>query len=111
MEIQQPKSNLWLNDFEKKHIPEVVLPETIKPNQPIQVQVVFGEKPHPMMAEHYIEWVGLYFGGKMVAEQIITPEVEPQTFFMVTPQVGEWQCLVRCSIHGVWEKKFSINFS
>ena len=89
----------------------MVLSEVIKSNELMQLQVVFGEKPHPMMAEHYIEWVGLYFGDKLIAEQVMAPEEEPQTFFNVMPQAGEWRCLVRCSIHGVWEKKFNINFS
>ncbi|MFA6533679.1 MAG: desulfoferrodoxin family protein [Patescibacteria group bacterium] len=112
MEIKQPKDGSFLNDFEKKHIPEVKLPRTIRLGKEIKIKVQVGEMVHPMIPEHYIIWVALYRGEELIQKNQLAPGNQPETVFLYQVTGGEeLRCLAECNIHGIWEKKFEIKIS
>lgn len=107
----QPKDPTFLNDFEKKHIPEVILPKRLKAGVEMEITVKIGEIPHPMMPEHFITWVAIYEGDKLLKKNKLEPETPPETVFKLKfDSSKQLRCLEECSIHGIWEKKFNIIF-
>ena len=56
---------------------------------------------HPMLQEHYIEWIEIITENN-VYRTFLKPEEKPEAFF---PNINEKIILVReyCNIHGLWE--------
>lgn len=80
----------------EKHVPVVSLEDGL-------VKVHVGAKPHPMLPEHYIQWVYIKtsYGG-MFAN--LNPGDPPQaTFDMVSGEVEE--VYIYCNLHGLWKAK------
>ena len=78
----------------EKHVP--VLEET-----PDGYTIKVGSVAHPMIPEHYIQWVELIMGAKVYRE-FLQPGQEPQASFKVdkkeTPAAREF-----CNLHGLWK--------
>ena len=106
MEIQQPKDPGYLNDFEKKHIPNVKLPKKIEAEQEIKIKVKEGEIGHPMIPEHYIIWIALYDGEQLLEKKKLSPgdEIKAEFKIKITPDM-KLRVLQECNIHGIWEKE------
>ncbi len=92
----QPMEELVPNTVEasgEKHLPVVTLEEGA-------VRVNIGSVEHPMVPEHYIEWVYLKTenGGRRVALQ---PGQKPEVTFCLC---GEKPVAVYayCNLHGLW---------
>lgn len=79
----------------EKHLPTV---ESI--NDGILVKV--GSVPHPMTAEHHIEWIEV-INGSYVNRCYLKPGDEPQAAFYV-PLSPKLIIRESCNIHGVWQK-------
>ena len=82
-------------DFKtEKHVPVV---EEIKDG----MRVVVGSTPHPMTAEHHIEWIEV-INGDWHNRKYLAPTGPATAEFYVKPQSG---MIVRefCNIHGLWE--------
>ena len=82
----------------EKHLPVVTVDHGV-------VTVAVGSTPHPMIAEHHIEWVYLQtelggqrkcleVGGKPVAAFAITDDDKPVAAFAY------------CNLHGLWKTDF-----
>lgn len=67
------------------------------------VLVKVGSAPHPMTAEHHIEWVEI-INGDYVNRKYLNPGEAPEAAFYVEKQPG---LAVRayCNLHGLWECK------
>jgi superoxide reductase len=64
------------------------------------VSVKVGKVPHPMTAEHYIEWVELVADGK-TCRQVLKPGDAPEALFQLAAEkVGAREY---CSLHGLWK--------
>ena len=91
----QPMNELVPNTTEasyEKHIPAVS-----KDGSVINVQV--GSAPHPMLPEHYIEWVAVV--GDDGAEIIkLNPGVEPKAVFAMKKNA---EAYAYCNLHGLWK--------
>lgn len=63
--------------------------------------VTVGSVPHPMLDDHYIEWIEVIAGGKTYRE-FLKPGREPQATFCID-SAGEPVVLkAYCNLHGLW---------
>ena len=77
----------------EKHVPMI---EKV----PGGIKVKVGSIPHPMEANHYIEWVELIADGKAYRE-FLNPGQPPEALFAVMASnitVREY-----CNMHGLWK--------
>lgn len=66
------------------------------------VRVEVGEVPHPMMEEHYIEWIEVITENR-VERCNLEPGQTPEAFFSVEEDVIEVRSY--CNLHGLWMMK------
>lgn len=106
MAIQTYQNPTKPTEYELIHVP-VIQPQTkLKLGEPIEVKVAVGKKPHPMTPEHYIEWIELWVGDKILEKKVIMPDQEtPEASFTVTLEPGDkrLQAVASCNLHGLWE--------
>ena len=79
----------------EKHIPVY----EIKDNQ---VFVTVGEVEHPMLPEHYIEWISLQtkFGNQRKA---LKPGDKPKVCFAICEDDAVEAVYAYCNIHSLWK--------
>ncbi len=69
-----------------------------------KVIVKIGEVEHPMVAEHYIEWVEVITAAR-IYRKTFTPGEKPFAVFTVPEEVVEVRAY--CNQHGLWTAKTS----
>lgn len=80
----------------EKHIPVVDVDGN-------KITVEIGQMPHPMLAEHYIEWIavettkGVYF-------RYLHPSDKPKAVFYLNDDEKLISAYEHCNIHGLWKK-------
>ncbi len=79
----------------EKHIPVYTVENGV-------VTVKIGEVPHPMLPEHYIEWVALKTN-KGVQIKYLNPSEEPLCIFALTGGENIEEVYAYCNIHGLWK--------
>ena len=81
----------------EKHVP-VICPD----GNLVYVQI--GSTDHPMLEEHYIEWVYLQTeqGGQ---RKLLYPGHKPQVVFALTPGDKPLAAYAYCNLHGLWLAK------
>ena len=79
----------------EKHVPVF----EVKDNK---VYVTVGEVAHPMLAEHYIEWVAIQTknGNQRKA---LKPEDEPKAVFAILEDDEVLAVYAYCNLHGLWK--------
>jgi superoxide reductase len=77
----------------EKHVPVI---EKIDGGYKVKV----GSVPHPMLEEHFIEWIELLADGKAY-RQFLEPGDEPQAIFNV--EAGTVSAREHCNVHGLWK--------
>ena len=78
----------------EKHVPVVE-------STPDGVRVKIGSAPHPMVEEHYIEWIEILADGK-VYRKYLKPGDSPEAEFCIKAENIVAREL--CNIHGLWQK-------
>jgi len=78
----------------EKHIPVVTVNDSV-------VDVAVGSLPHPMTAEHYIQWISIVTDSQ-VYTQYLTPTDSPKASF-VLPSVKGYDVYAYCNVHGLWK--------
>ena len=80
---------------QEKHVPSVRV-------QDDTVTVSVGSTPHPMVEEHFIEWVYLHtaHGGQRKA---LTPGQKPETAFSLCGGDRPLAVYAYCNLHGLWK--------
>ena len=80
----------------EKHIPVAEVKDG-------EVHVKVGEVEHPMLAEHFIQWVEVITKDGLVLRQNLNADEKPVAVFKVDGEVDR----VReyCNIHGLWSNK------
>jgi len=78
----------------EKHVPVVEA-------TPNGIKVTVGSVPHPMVEDHYIEWIEV-INGPYVNRKYLKPGDKPEAEFYVKMQPG---LIVRefCNKHGLWK--------
>ncbi len=77
----------------EKHVPVI---EKIDGGYKVKV----GSVPHPMQAEHFIEWIELLADGKAY-RQFLKPGDEPEAVFAV--KAASVSAREHCNVHGLWK--------
>ena len=80
----------------EKHIPAVEEKDG-------ELLVKVGEVEHPMLEEHFIQWVEVITKEGQVLRKFLNPSEKPVATFKVDGEVDR----VReyCNLHGLWSKK------
>jgi superoxide reductase len=80
----------------EKHIP-------VAEEKDGELVVKVGEVEHPMLAEHFIQWVEVITKDGQVQRQSLTPGEKPVATFKVKGDIDR----VReyCNLHGLWSNK------
>lgn len=92
----QPMQLLQANTVDaskEKHVPVVEIAND-------QITVKVGSEPHPMTADHYLEWIELLVDGR-VYRQNLRPQDLPQVTFAVTGD--KISARTYCNLHGLWK--------
>lgn len=66
------------------------------------VLVKVGSVEHPMIKEHYIQWIEVHTQNK-VYRKYLTPDDKPQAEFKISEDVKFAR--EYCNIHGLWKSK------
>ena len=83
----------------EKHVPVV---EIERDGHVIRARV--GSTEHPMLPEHYIEWIALEAEGRLEVHYL-EPGMKPTTFFAGGSKTGT--VYAYCNLHGLWSATFS----
>lgn len=78
----------------EKHVPIV---ERVEGGYLVKV----GSVPHPMIENHYIEWIELIAGGRR-CRSFLAPGQAPEAFFP-GPEVQDAGAREYCNIHSLWK--------
>lgn len=78
----------------EKHVPVVTIEDGM-------VVVRIGSQPHPMLEEHYIEWVMVQTSGGGTFYNLAPGEV-PEAIFPIKPGEVE-EVFIYCNLHGLWK--------
>ena len=80
----------------EKHIP-------VAEEKDGELLVKVGEVEHPMLAEHFIQWIEVITKDGQVLRKHLNPEEKPVASFKVNGDVDR----VReyCNLHGLWSNK------
>jgi superoxide reductase len=70
-----------------------------------EVIVKVGSVEHPMLAEHYIEWIEL-ITEKRVYRKHLAPGEEPKASFKICDSVKNFTVREYCNIHGLWKAEY-----
>ena len=77
----------------EKHVPVI---EKVEAGYKVKV----GSVPHPMLEEHYIQWIELLADGKAY-RQFLEPGDKPEAVFNV--QADSVSAREHCNVHGLWK--------
>ena len=79
----------------EKHVPVIERDE-------MGITVKVGSVEHPMIAEHYIEWIEIIFDNR-VGRVYLAPGDQPEARFNITNENVEARAY--CNIHGLWKSE------
>lgn len=79
----------------EKHVPEFKV-------EGGKVFVTVGAVEHPMIEEHYIEWVAIETA-KGVQRKVLTPGSAPSVEFALTEDDSLVAVYAYCNLHGLWK--------
>ena len=109
--VNKAKNPDALTDLEKKHLPVITAPDSVKAGEPFEVTLHVGKMlRHPNEPGHHIESVELYKGYVLLARvDLAGATTEPRVTLTVTldPAIADDDAVLRafdkCNVHGVWE--------
>ena len=103
--VQTAADPAHMTELEQKHVPQFALPKDIASGKPVSVTVNVGKVPHPMTADHYIQWIELYLDGTLVKKAELKPSGKATAKFDVTMTAGPHTLKsdIMCNKHGLWE--------
>ena len=78
---------------QEKHVPVIEKTEN-------SIKVKIGSVPHPMEAEHFIEWIEIIADGKSY-KKFLKPGDLPEAEFCI--QAENVVAREYCNIHGLWQ--------
>jgi len=110
-ELNKPKDWTKLTDMAKKHVPIIEAPGKVKAKEPFTVKVKVGGidgVEHPNTLGHWINWVELYAGERLISRTEFAPEMCDGYVVTLNITLSETTTLRArefCNLHGVWEGK------
>jgi superoxide reductase len=115
--INRAKDPAKKSPLEKKHLPVISAPATVKAGEPFLVEVSVGEALHDMGPAHWIQDIELAIGNEPAGRIDFQPKgyLKPKaTFTLAVPQdsapAGKITLIARerCNLHGYWEASLDI---
>ena len=82
---------------QEKHVPVIEIAGN-------KVTVSVGSVEHPMIVEHYIEWIVLHTQ-KGVQRKHLTPNDKPVAVFYIGEDDSVIEAYEYCNLHGLWKKE------
>ena len=110
-ELNRPEDWANLSGMAKKHVPIIEAPKKVKANEPFVVKVKVGgidEVEHPNTLSHWINWVALYAGERLISKVEFGAELSDRYVLTLNVTLNETATLRAqefCNLHGVWEGK------
>jgi superoxide reductase len=103
-----PKDAANMTELEKKHMPVIDCPGTVKAGEPFQVKINVGEIPHVMEEGHFIQWIDVYFKDNFFARVELTPKFTRPEVTLTLERHSKHssstlRVIERCNLHGQWE--------
>lgn len=106
-QINKPKDPNNMMDPEKKHIPVITAPDSVKPGKCFEVVVEVGKLlAHPNEIGHSIQFIELYAGHVYLARMDFTACTTcpiMKVCISLDKDPGPLRAFERCNLHGVWE--------
>lgn len=111
--INKPANPANLTELEKKHIPVIDCPDTVKAGKPFQVKIKVGEVPHVSEEAHHIQWIEVKTGENLYARVDLTPVLSLPEVTITLKKAGKHRkttirAVERCNMHGLWEAEKEI---
>ena len=105
--VNRAKDPNDLSDLEKKHLPVLSAPDTVKAGEFFEVTVEVGKLlAHPNDPDHHISFIQLYVGDVYLARLDLVPvRTQPvmRTLVRLDKDLGPLRAFEYCNIHGAWE--------
>jgi superoxide reductase len=108
-ELNKPADWNNLPGMAKKHVPIIEAPAKVKANEPFAVKIKIGGidgVEHPNTLSHWINWVELYAGQRLISKIEFAPEMTDGYVVTLNVTLSESATLRAqelCNLHGVWE--------
>ena len=93
MELLDPKAKE--TEGKEKHVPVIE-----KTDMGYKIKV--GSVPHPMLAEHYIQWIEILADG-LSYKTFLQPEQAPEAEFCIKAE--KITARIYCNVHGLWQNE------
>lgn len=93
--MQRIKDN-FEDQGQEKHLPVI---EVLTDNSGVKVKI--GEVEHPMLSEHYIEWIEIITDDNKRMKKFLNPGDKPEAEFQAKIKVISARSY--CNIHGLWK--------
>ena len=110
-ELNKPVDWMNLPVMAKKHVPMIEAPSKVRANEPFAVKIKVGGidgVEHPNTLSHWINWVALYAGERLISKVEFGAELSDRYFVTLNVTLNETATLRAqefCNLHGVWEGK------
>ncbi|MFX1486240.1 MAG: class II SORL domain-containing protein [Promethearchaeota archaeon] len=110
-ELNKPKDWESLPDMAKKHLPIIEAPGKAKAKEPFTVKIKVGGidgVEHPNMLGHWINWVALYDGDRLISRIEFGPGMcdgYVVNISVALDKTAKLRAQEFCNLHGVWEGK------
>ncbi|MGM0420104.1 MAG: class II SORL domain-containing protein [Bacillota bacterium] len=91
--------------LEKKHVPHITCPDTVKKGEYFDVTVEMGKEiEHPMEEGHFIQYFEVYANYFQLARVDFTHEVKAEaTLKIKLDESATLRVFENCNLHGQWE--------
>ncbi len=89
----------------EKHVPVIAVTGTcgLVPGICRDVHIKVGSVPHPMLAEHWIQWIDAYLDHKFLARYQLTPSLQAAVGVHLKSELkGTFTAVEHCNVHGTW---------
>ncbi len=110
-ELNKPEEWTKLEKMDKKHVPIIEAPEEVEAKEPFNVKIKVGGidgVEHPNTLGHWINWVELYAGERLISKIEFEPEMCDGYVVNLNVTLDETATLRArefCNLHGLWEGK------
>lgn len=107
--VNKPKDSKDLTELEKKHLPVIEAPDSVKKDAPFEINIRVGGIDgidHPNEPAHFIEWVELYCGDTFLGRSSYsggTSYSVARFKVKLSHAHGPLKVWAKCNLHGLWE--------
>lgn len=102
--IKRARNPRNLSTTEMIHVPVFILPKIVFTREKFNVTAKVGQRNHPMVDKHYIQWLELYQDGVLLKKVEFKPGQDPYiTALVQIGNVTNLRAMTKCTMHGLWE--------